>query len=133
MSLDSVWKEASEDSHAVNVGGQGYEAYVLYGVKIVRDKDSGAIVILSTNGRRSYYSMVSSDHIESFIEKGWRHGVYVVALSIFRSKLDKIQSLIRDEVNGRGRKRTVALHKSRRDEVLKKYNELKSKLDYGNS
>ena len=112
-----------------HLDGDGYKSRLVYGVKIVRDDETTEVVILNTMRGGNYYSKINPQELEVFHKKGWRNGVYVVALSNYRTKLDSIQERIRNEVNGKNSKKTIQSYKSYRERILNRYNEIKEKLN----
>lgn len=128
-SLEDVWNQSLEDEYAVILDGDGYKSRLVYGVKIVRDDETTEVVILNTMRGGNYYSNINPQELEVFHKKGWRNGVYVVALSNYRTKLDSIQEQIRNEVNGKNSHKTIQSYKSYRERILNRYNEIKEKLN----
>jgi len=128
-SLEDIWNQSLEDEYAVILDGDGYKSRLVYGVKIVRDDETTEVVILNTMRGGNYYSKINPQELEVFHKKGWRNGVYVVALSNYRTKLDSIQERIRNEVNGKNSKKTIQSYKSYRERILNRYNEIKEKLN----
>lgn len=128
-SLEDIWNQSLEDEYAVILDGDGYKSRLVYGVKIVRDDETTEVVILNTMRGGNYYSKINSQELEVFHKKGWRNGVYVVALSNYRTKLDSIQERIRNEVNGKNSTKTIQSYKSYRERILGRYNEIKEKLN----
>ncbi len=128
-SLEDIWNQSLEDEYAVILDGDGYKSRLVYGVKIVRDDETTEVVILNTMRGGNYYSKINPQELEVFHKKGWRNGVYVVALSNYRTKLDSIQERIRSEVNGKNSTKTIQSYKSYRERILGRYNEIKEKLN----
>jgi len=124
MSIEDVFNEASNDTYAGNLNGDGYEARVLYGVKISRDNESGHIDLFDTSCGHDYYERLSQYFINFFLEKGWRYGCYVVYLSNKRRNLDDLERKIKTEVNGLNRASEMNRLKKRRDKIISKYNEI---------
>jgi len=131
-SLEDIWNQATSDDYAVNLDGDGYESRLVYGVKIIRDNETESIQILNTMRGGSYYTPINSQEAQVFHKKGWRNGVYVVALSNYRIKLDSLQDRIRTEANGRNSNKTIQSYKSYRQRILGRYNEIKEKLNHLN-
>ena len=128
-SLSDIWEQALQDSYAVNLDGGGYESRIVYGIKIIKDIESGDIEILNTMRGGDYYSPINQQEIEVFHKKGWRYGVYVISLSNYRTKLDRLELKIRDEVNNRNRVKEVQAMRDLRDIILRKYSEITNKLN----
>ena len=64
-----------------------------------------------------------------FQQYGWRCGCLDVTLSNLRLKLDKIETSIRDEVNGKSSEKTIKQLKSKRESFMTKYTQLNNKLN----
>ena len=134
-SLESLWEESLNDTYAISVGGSGYEARMVYGVKIIKDDESNEIQLVNTTRGGDYYMEIAGDDLKVFLKKGWRIGVYVLSLSNYRLKLDLIEKKIHKEMNGRVSKKQIGILKSQRTRVLSKYSEINYKLNqlnYGN-
>tara|TARA_R100000935_G_C2798570_1_gene149358 strand:+ start:626 stop:1069 length:444 start_codon:yes stop_codon:yes gene_type:complete len=134
--LNEIFNEATIDTYAITLNGDGYESRMVYGVKIIRDKKSKSVEIINTAQGGDYYRKLSPEQLNIFIENGWRKGVYVLSLSNYRSKLDLIEGRIQKEINGRGSAKQIGLLKNQRERILGRYSEINFKLNqinYGNS
>ena len=128
-SLNEVFQQAVEDRACGNIDSIGYRARILFSVKIVEDDDSDEVVILNTTMRGSYYKEVTIAEYEVFKSKGWRYGVYVVSLSNYRRKLDRVELKIRDELNGRKNAKSIQLAKNSRKRIVENYRKVSNKLN----
>jgi len=128
-SLEEVFNQSNEDRYAARLNGVGYVSNTLFGVKIIRDNITSIVEILQLKYIESYYLELTEDQIKIFLDNGWRHGVYVVALSEYRLELDFVENKIKDILSRKGNKKNVRIHKDRRAEVLKKYTEINNKLN----
>ena len=99
--LIDVWNQAKEDCFTANLDGEGYEARILYGCKISKDNDTNMVQLQNTSRGGEWYLQLDPDEIEIFLKMGWRIGIYMLSLSNYRLKLDRIERLIKMEVNGR--------------------------------
>jgi len=124
-----VYQQAVDDSFAVNLKGRGYNSFSLYGVKIVMDYETKEVALYNMNSGGLYYDKLSEDETNNFLENGWRYGVYVISLSNYRTKLDRLELKIRDEVNNRNRVKEVQAMRDLRDIILRKYSEITNKLN----
>lgn len=129
FSLMDVYQQAVDDSFAVNLKGRGYNSFSLYGVKIVMDYETKEVALYNMNSGGLYYDKLSEDETNNFLENGWRYGVYVISLSNYRTKLDRLELKIRDEVNNRNRVKEVQAMRDLRDIILRKYSEITNKLN----
>ena len=134
--LEDIFSQATKDNYAVSVDGIGYEARMVYGIKIVKDLTTKNIQILNTTQGGDYYKSLNEYEVNIFLEKGWRQGVYILSLSNYRLKLDLIEIKIHKEINGRSSVKQIKSLKSQRERILSKYTEINNKLNiinYGNS
>ena len=127
--IDDIFNQSKQDAYAANFDGEGYEARLMYGVKIIRDLETADTVMLNTNIGGDYYSKLTDKEVALFTENGWRYGVYVISLSSYRKKLDLIEDKIRDELDSGGSNPKINNLKTNRDMILKKYSEVSVKLN----
>lgn len=125
--LDEIFNQAYEDLRAVKLIENGYQSISLYDVKIFKDDHTHQVEILNTS--KSYYDNISNSAKEVFQQYGWRCGCLDVTLSNIRLKLDKLETSIRDEVNGKSSEKTIKQLKSKRDSFMTKYTQLNNKLN----
>jgi len=133
--LDDIYNQSLEDTYAIQLDGDGYESRMVYGTKIIKDKLDGSIQILNTARGGDYYSHLTTEQLNNFLEKGWRYGVFVLSLSNYRSKLDVIEQRIKEYINDKKSEKQIGILKSSRERILSKYSEINSKLNqlnYGN-
>lgn len=128
--LEQLFNQAVLDNLAVNLDSPIAEARMVYGCKIVREYEDGIIFIQNTAKGGDFYKVLTDQELEPFIEKGWRHGVYVVALDNYRRKLDAVERAIRQEMNGRQNPKIITSLKSHRERILNKYNIITQKLNH---
>ncbi len=128
-SLEDIYKQAEKDRVAISLNGKGYESVMVYGIKIIRDNTTGQVQILNTMIGGDYYCNITKKDYETFLEKGWRYGVYVLSLSNYRTKLDLIETKIQKELTGRKSKKQLGILKTKREQVLSKYSQLNYKLN----
>ena len=124
-----VLDQAYKDIATVSLSCYKYEAYILSGIKIMKDNVSGEIEIYNTAINGDHYQILNSIELKSFTEKSWRYGVYVISLSNYRLKLDKIEHKIKEEINGRANIRYIKMLKLHRDDVLLKFSKINQKLN----
>lgn len=125
--LDDIFYQANKDSKSAKIIENGYKSASLLDIKIIKDNRTQAIDLLNTS--RRYYEKLTDDQLNHFKENGWRYGVYVITLSNYRSKLDKVEKSIKNEVNGRGSAKTIKQLKAKRESFLLEYNKLNNKLN----
>jgi len=127
--LIDIFEQAEQDDYAIKVDGKGYKSRLVYGIKISKDDETDEVVIENTLASGNYYKLITPEEQEVFLDNGWRYGVYVLSLSNYRAKLDKIEHLIKEEVNGKNSKKTVDNYRAQRERILNKYSEIKRKFN----
>jgi len=127
FSLEEIFDQAFTDNKSVKRIENGYQSVGLLDIKILKDDYTHEVDLLNTSKR--YYQRLTDSEFDAFREKGWRYGVYIVTLSNYRSKLDRVEKSIRYEVNGSNRQKIVKQLKAKRVEFLSEYNNLKNKLN----
>lgn len=125
--LQEVWEQAKKDTFASNLDGGGYQARIVYGCRIVRDDATGEIEVYNTGKGGDYYKRI--ENIDVFLNNGWRQGCYEVSLDNYRDRLDRIEKMIKSEVNGKRNPKQIQSYKTQRESVLNKYAELMVKLN----
>lgn len=127
LSLRDVWEEAKHDLYSSNLDADGYEARLVYGIKIVYDIETKRINIYNTARGGDFYNEVNN--LYPFIEGGWRYGVYITTLENYKHKLDRIEDAIREEVNATNNPKQITSLKNARLRILNKYNRISDKLN----
>jgi len=127
--VQEVMEQALIDSQSIRVDGDGYEATISSGFKASRDNLSGQIVFKCTSRGGEWYSKLRENEIEVLLKKGWRIGVDVLSLSNISTKLDRVEELIKREMNERRNPKHIQHLKKMRDNLIIKYNYFKSKLN----
>ena len=128
--LEYIFNQAKSDNKSAKIIENGYQSVSLLDVKIIKDDYTHEVDLLNTSKR--YYQKLTDIELNSFKEKGWRYGVYIITLSNYRSKLNKVEKSIRDEINGKGSEKAIKQLKERRESFLLEYNKLKNKLNEQN-
>jgi len=128
-SLEDVFQQSLKDDYAISLNGDGYKSKLVYGIKIVRDDVSKEIQLLNTMAGGDYYKPLTIEQENLFKEKGWRNGVYVLALSNYRTKLLLIEQRIQKHMNGNKSSKQISLLKSQRTRVMNQYSEINQKFN----
>ena len=131
--LLEVFEESKQDTYALTINSHGYESRMVYGIKIIRDNETNEIQFLNTMLGADYYSRLTDDQINVFIEKGWRYGVYVLSLSNYRAKLDIIEKRMQKFISEKKSEKQIRQLKGSRERVLSKYSEINFKLNQLNN
>ena len=116
--LLEVFEEATNDGYALKMDGHGYQSRMVYGVKIIKDNETNRVDFLNTMLGGDHYKKLTSEQLQNFIDYGWRYGVYVLSLSNYRLKLDKIELSIKKEMNGKRNPKQIQSLKQARENVL---------------
>lgn len=125
-SLQDIYESAEKDVYSVRLDGLDYEAFLLYGIKIVRFHKDGKIQILNTMRNGEYYEEVSPGEYTRFSLNGWRLGVYDVAIYNYKSKLESINLRISHDLLDRPTYTASLYHQKNANESrLKKIEEKK--------
>lgn len=130
-SLKDIFIQATEDPSSSPLHGNGYESYLLYGIKIVKDNATEQIQLLNTAKSGDFYHSLNQEDINLFHDGGWRYGIYVISLSNYRAKLDRIEQQIKKHVNEKptSSQKQLDHYQSSRQNILEKYTEMTTKLN----
>jgi hypothetical protein len=127
--LQEVMSQALEDSYALRSDHNGYKSVLLFGCKIMQDNKTKKIEIVDTTKTSDWYTPLTESEEKLFLENGWRIGVYKLSLSNYRTKLDRIEELIKREVNGKKNPKQINKLKSSREKVMNDYSKINKKLN----
>lgn len=127
--LNDVFNEAKEDSYCAVLDTKYVEARLVFGVKIVRERESGEIEILNTQRGGDFYQEIDVDEYDYFLKKSWRFGVYRVSLSNYRRKLSNIEASIKDVIDTKQSKKQLDSLQTRRLNIMNRYTKITSKLN----
>jgi hypothetical protein len=127
--IEEVLSQAIEDHYTSSLDNIGCIAKILYGIRIEQSKSSKVITIHNTTKGGDYYTVVNEEQTKLFLKKGWRFGVFSLALSNYRSKLDIIERKIREEVNSRKNAKHIQSLKTNRQRILNRFAKVSLKLN----
>jgi hypothetical protein len=127
--MQDVFEQSVADDYAISLKGVGYESILLHGIQIVCDDKTKEVQIVNTHRGGDYYTTLRSDECEDFIKGGWRYGVYTLALSNYRHKLDIIESRIKVGIQEKSSSKQILMLKSERSRVLEMYSNINFKLN----
>tara|TARA_R110002012_G_scaffold42523_2_gene115720 strand:+ start:11764 stop:12183 length:420 start_codon:yes stop_codon:yes gene_type:complete len=132
--LEDIMQQAIEDEYSTKVDTTKIISRLLHGCKISQDIETKKIEILNTAKGGEWYSKLTTAELDFFFEEGWKIGVYELSLSNYRTKLNRVEHLIKVEMNGRRNPKQIISLKASRESILnryakikKKYNQIKSK------
>ena len=128
-SLEDIFKEAMNDSYSAILDTPYVEARLVFGVKIVRDRESGLIEILNTTRGGDYYKEITQKEYQEFHVNGWRYGVYDVSLSNYRRKLDMIDYNVNEAIANLASKKEIEGFHTRRKNIMNRYAKISNKLN----
>ena len=126
--LEEIFIEAVNDRNSAIVDGDGYEARLLYGIRISRDNKTQEIVLEDSSSSGDYYNELSDEYYQVFLDNSWKYGVYVLSLSNIRRKLDLIEIKIMDEVNTRNNEKYIKQQNQSKDNLLNRFATINNKL-----
>ena len=132
-SLEDIFKEALNDSYSAILDTPYVEARLVFGIKIVRDKESGLIEILNTTRGGDYYKEITQKEYQEFYVNGWRYGVYDVSLSNYRRKLDMIDYNVNEAIANLASKKEIEGYHIRRKNIMNRYAKISNKLNLLNN
>jgi|TARA_R100000482_G_C5103903_1_gene137043 hypothetical protein len=127
-SLVDIFNQSLADDSCGGLDGEGYQARISLGVKIVKDDETQEVKIFNVS-YGDYYREVSEEEYKYFTDKGWTHGIYYVSLSNSRRKLSLIDRKIQIEMNGKCNAKNIQKLKSIRERNIGKYSEISNKLN----
>tara|TARA_Y100001937_G_C7082262_1_gene313590 strand:- start:672 stop:1070 length:399 start_codon:yes stop_codon:yes gene_type:complete len=125
LDLDKIFDEALQDHSCVNLDWDGYEARMIYGVKIVRDMKTQEIQIFNPSGK-DYNEELTSQEYEYF-KNGWRSGVYDLVLESYIRKLDILEKKIAEEVTTKKANASINGFTKKRLSIMNKYYKITQK------
>ena len=127
--LEDIMQQAIDDAYSTNVDNNKIISRLLYGCKISKDLLTNKIEILNTAKGGEWYSKLTTSELNYFFEEGWRIGVYELALSNYRTKLDRVERLIKAEINGRKNPKQILSLKASRENIMNRYATIKRKFN----
>lgn len=99
-SWESVLKEAAASTNSSSLCNPYEDAYIENGIKIVRDKATGEVVLYNTRAAGSYYIELNEAHRELILASGWEVGTTLVVMSLLKSSIAQLKAkLENDELN----------------------------------
>ena len=124
--LKDVYMQANTDEVSIKIDGMGYDARLRQGIKITKE---GQDVRIFNTTKGVFYEEISDKQYALFRECGWVIGVYKVALTNYKRKLNVIESRIKSEVNTRKNDRRVKALKKARVRILKDYTRITKQIN----
>ena len=67
FTLENIFQQAKDDDYTASLDGDGYEANILYGIRIEKVNITGKINIHNTTKGGDYYTLVPEKNLESFL------------------------------------------------------------------
>ena len=101
MRLEVILKEAEAHGDTLTMDNHKTKECILYGMKIIYDRQTNTIKILNMTTSAEYFSEICEEEYEVFCELGWEHGVYEMALRNYSRKISVIEQKIKGEINTR--------------------------------
>jgi len=94
LTLNQIFDIAIADNYALWHKGNGFSSVSLYIIKIVKDTESGEVVIYSSELSDNWYTELTEKELNIFKNNGWRYGVYVLTLSNFSLKHSRLCTML---------------------------------------
>lgn len=126
--LTDLFIQAEDDHYSKKIEGKHLTAYMCYGYKIVKDKNTGEVVIVTTTRGGDFYDEATGDEYKKFKDLGWKSALYVLYLSNCRSKLGYLEARINQALVESESVKVIRRLKSSREQTLKNFNKVKSKI-----
>jgi hypothetical protein len=123
--LHEVFSQALKDKGSVCMSVKGGTAIINNGCKIQQMGDCIQILDMGSE----YYKEFTDDQYQIMLENGWKDGCYLLTIENCKAKLDLIEQSIREEVNSRKNDKHIRHLKARRENILKRFTKIKSKLN----
>ncbi len=124
--LAEIFDQAMDDGKSVKINHNKSLSALSNGSKISKFED--CIQILDVTGLE-YYKEFTDDQYRVMLENGWRDGCYMISIEKCKAKLELMENSIREEVNSRRNDKHIQHLKSRRENILKRFTKIKSKLN----
>lgn len=119
--LEDIFETALKDYSTRILDGEGYQARLLFGIKIIKDGETNKIQIFNTAKGGDYYQEASPDEYAVFYNEGYRAGVYYMAKRNYKFKLNVLERKIKAEMNGKKNLKTIEFLKDNRLRLLNNY------------
>ena len=129
FSLKDIIQQPLNDDYSSNTTNRYNKSRIIFGIKIVEDSITKDIQIYNITKGGDYYKEINEEEYNIFLKKGWRYGVYVLSLNNIRTRLDNVESYIKEEVNGRLSKKAILKWKTSRINLMAKYSKITKKLN----
>ena len=127
--LEDIFKQSLKDDYSAILDTPYVEARLVFGIKIVRDRESGCVEILNTSRGGDYYQEITDNQYQEFYLKGWRHGVYIVSLQNHKRKLNLIDLRVNEAIKDLSPKKVIDSYHQKRKNILNRYTKITSKLN----
>ena len=116
--IEDIWQQVSTSPGNVPLTTVKGKSYSYKGLKVQKIKDE--IKIYNTKKRGDYYSEVTSEQLNSFLEHGLRYGSYVVLLDNYQYSSNAYTERLKTEVNVRNNAKHILALKEARGNIIKK-------------
>lgn len=126
--LTDLFKQAEDDYYSKKIEGKHLTAYICYGYKIIKDKNTNEVVIVNMTRGGDFYDEAASGEYKKFKDLGWKSALYVLYLSNCRSKLGDLEARINQALVDNESVKVIRRLKSSREQTLKNFNKVKFKI-----
>lgn len=121
FTLSQLWMQADEDSLSVPLDTRLYEARLMFGCKIIRDRLSGQIEIYNTAKGGDYYVKLKEEEVDVFKTYGLQQGVYWLMMTNILKRIEGVNQKIRVEVNNKNNFRRIQTLKNGRERLIRNF------------
>jgi hypothetical protein len=129
--LKEIMKQALEDQKTIKSILPKGVSVIGHGVKLQKFSDNIEILNMGKGG--DYFKECNEKEYEFFLEYGWQAGSIKLSMSNCVHKLGIIEDRIKKELNTRKNDKHIQNLKTRRENLLNKYAQLKQKLNQINN
>lgn len=116
--MNNIWNQAKSKHLSVSMDTEQYQSVFYNGVKVVNDGNDIKVYSLD----KEFYE----DITDYFDGNDFDIGLKEFRREKYLKKLDRIQKLIQEEINGNKNHNRMAYLKTMREQYLNKYNEINS-------
>jgi|TARA_R110000744_G_scaffold304123_1_gene412719 phosphoenolpyruvate carboxylase len=122
--LIKLFEEAKNHDQSKCIKKIPSEQYMFKGIMIEKDNDSIKIY----TSFKSFYHELNQDQYYYFLN-GWKVGIYQMTLKKYQINLERLELKVRDAMNGSKSMKVLEGHKTHRNMLNKKHENVSKKLN----
>lgn len=132
--MSEIFDEAWRDNAAARSVGFSHRSVFYNGVKMSASRVGERTYTLENIGRGgNYYTELNEEEVNVFLEKGWRQGVYNVAIKNHQNKIEALNRVIRrttksTKIDDAKKEVLISDYNNLLQTTIEKLNKIKSKL-----